>query len=126
MVALIGQDESSGDCRKAPREQVCMAGRLVTTWQRYGFSVEVCDVSLFGARIRVGSVQQLPPTFELWLDGLGIVHPCRIAWRRNGEIGVEFTGHPSRATTKVQSGFRHFADDGAPQSPRLESDPNQL
>ena len=96
-------EQPAGECRKEVRVEVSKPGRLVTTWQQYGILVEVCDLSRFGAKVKLNSATQIPPTFELWLDGEGIVHPSRICWRLHNEIGVEFAGHPARATTKVMA-----------------------
>jgi hypothetical protein len=106
--ALKAEDYQTRDCRREPREAVSERGRLVTTWLRYGVAVEVSDISRFGARLRLEGTTKLPPTFELWLDDKGTVHPCRIAWRGIGEIGVEFAGHPVRATTKVQVALKEL------------------
>lgn len=93
-------DPKVRDCRKEVREEVQRRGRLVTTWQQHGILVDVKDLSCFGARIQLDVATKLPPTFELWLDDLGIVHPARICWRVHNQIGLTFTAGPARAMTK--------------------------
>ena len=108
-------DQLASDCRKEIRAEVCQRGRLVTSWQQYGILVVVSDVSRFGARIMLNSPTKLPPTFELWLDDEGVVHPSRICWRLHNQIGVEFTGH-ARAATMVRAEFSRFrVADSAPE-----------
>lgn len=93
--------QQPGNCSKAIREEASKRGRLVTTWQQYGIIVQVLDVSRFGARIELATSVKLPPILELWLDDEGLVHSSRVCWRRNNQVGIEFTGQPARATTKV-------------------------
>jgi hypothetical protein len=94
-------DQLIGECRKVDRENVFKRGRLVTTLQRYGITVDVSDLSSLGARIHLALSVKLPPTFDLWLDDEGTIHPSRICWRLKDQIGVEFTADPIRTTTKI-------------------------
>ena len=89
---------AGGDCRRAVRHADSKQGRIVTTWQRYGIGVEVTDIGIGGARLRLDRPAHLPPTFMLWIDADQIIYPSRICWRKGSLIGVEFTEQPRRAT----------------------------
>ena len=56
----------------------------------------ITDISDRGARLY--SEAEVPETFTLSLSGEGVDtrQECRVVWRLGGEIGVEFTGPPSR------------------------------
>jgi hypothetical protein len=50
----------------------------------------VVDISDGGARIIVGScTEAIPDDVILWLHGK-VRRPCRTAWRRGAQIGVQF------------------------------------
>jgi hypothetical protein len=60
-----------------------------------GFALRPCtimDLSETGARLRVKGMQAVPDHFNLvYLRNQTKGRPCRIKWRRNADIGVEFT-----------------------------------
>jgi hypothetical protein len=60
-----------------------------------GFAVRRCriiDLSQTGARIRVEALEALPDHFNLvYLPNQTKGRPCRIKWRQEADIGVEFT-----------------------------------
>lgn len=55
------------------------------------FSCTLVDISNGGAKLTIDEVDQIPPTFSLWLSRHG--HPrysCQIVWRCDDVIGVKF------------------------------------
>jgi hypothetical protein len=51
------------------------------------------DISDTGARIDVGSADELPDTFVLLLSGNGAPRrKCRVVWRQPTQVGVNFDG----------------------------------
>ena len=53
------------------------------------------DVSVKGARLMIGKLENLPEKFTLLLSNSGNPHRrCRVAWRAESEAGVEFLTEP--------------------------------
>jgi hypothetical protein len=52
----------------------------------------VRDLSSLGARLAFVSTAYIPDNFELTFDSAHTLRPCRIAWRSDTQIGVEFLG----------------------------------
>jgi hypothetical protein len=50
----------------------------------------VRDLSSLGARLAFVSTAYLPDHFELTFDSAHTLRPCRVAWRSDTQIGVEF------------------------------------
>ncbi len=50
----------------------------------------VLDFSLRGARLEIDRQIELPERFNLLLSSDGITRSCRLAWRRDNSMGVEF------------------------------------
>lgn len=75
--------------RKDPRSRVLRRGKIVF---RSGYSVIDCvvlDVSLDGARLRVGEWLGLPKVFELRLEN-GSAHRAEVCYRNMAVTGVHF------------------------------------
>jgi hypothetical protein len=50
----------------------------------------VLDISETGARVILGAPEaKIPDELILWLQGK-VRRPCRTAWHRNGQIGLQF------------------------------------
>ena len=50
----------------------------------------VCDLSTSGACLKDVNPVALPDRFVLAIQGQGVRHKCRIAWRSKDSVGVEF------------------------------------
>ena len=49
------------------------------------------DISINGARILWPASMDLPDRIVLWIDrGGGIGHRCRVLWRQDDQVGLEF------------------------------------
>ena len=57
------------------------------------------DISETGARLRVGEPQVAPQEFLILLNK-GLARWCRVVWRSDTEIGVEFVEPPESVKTK--------------------------
>ena len=77
------------DHRLASRRTTLKGGRIVFNTGRSTVDCTVRNLSAKGAKLQVASVVGIPDTFDLLLDG-GMRQPCRVAWRRLKELGVEF------------------------------------
>ncbi len=50
----------------------------------------VRDISSLGARLAFVSTAYIPDQFSLTFDAARTLRACRVAWRSNTEVGVEF------------------------------------
>lgn len=66
------------------------------SWLKYGVDpvlvpCRMNDISATGARVSVQASAEVPDIFVLQLSQTGRTYrPCRVAWRTEDEIGVEF------------------------------------
>jgi len=52
----------------------------------------VRDISTLGARLEFTTTASLPDRFELAFEKARTLRVCRVAWRTNTQVGVEFQG----------------------------------
>jgi len=77
------------DRRASPRRVVDCPGSIVCDAQGKTLECVVADISDGGARLVVSG--GVPEEFGLVIDGdTGAEHSCRVVWRLDDEIGVEF------------------------------------
>jgi hypothetical protein len=50
----------------------------------------VRDLSSLGARLAFVSTAYIPDNFELTFDSAHTLRRCRVAWRSDNQVGVEF------------------------------------
>ena len=85
------------------KRQVPRVKLNVPAWIEVGNSalLERCtliDLSEKGARLVIGDISHLTDHFCLYLTRVGHVpQRCRILWRRDHQVGVEFDGHEASA-----------------------------
>jgi PilZ domain len=78
------------DRRASPRRVVDCAGSIVSGAGAKALDCVVADISDGGARLVV-SGGGVPEEFGLMInDGTGAEHSCRVVWRLDDEVGVEF------------------------------------
>ena len=75
--------------RIAPRHRVSKAARIEFTGGR-PVNCVVRDLSLTGAKIDVPTQVGVPKCFVLAIAEDGLRLPCRVAWRKEFQIGVAF------------------------------------
>lgn len=64
----------------------------------------VSDISETGARLAIENPQELPKTFNLLLSGRGgIYRRCRVVWRSESQVGVQFEKIESRFASRDPS-----------------------
>jgi len=78
--------------RRVPRTRVFMAAKAVTGSR--GYACLVRDISTLGGRIEFEATASIPDMFELIFDGARTIRTCRVAWRSDIQVGVEFQGLP--------------------------------
>ena len=74
---------------KALQESTEVPGEIVL-WNGHASSCLLHDRSCLGARLKVESVAGIPDVFTLKTLQDGKQQPCRVAWRKQNEIGVNF------------------------------------
>ncbi len=76
--------------RKSVRQRVLKGGKIVFHHRCAAIDCTVRNISEGGASIAVASTVGVPQDFELLLDGTDHARHCRIVWRSDTRIGVEF------------------------------------
>jgi hypothetical protein len=81
--------------RKEPRLKA-LKGAHILMLDQFGRTVEciVRDLSSGGARLALSMVRSVPDKFQLMFDADRSVRHCRVAWRRDTQIGVAFLHAP--------------------------------
>jgi PilZ domain len=78
--------------RKSPRKEFERPALIQLNWTRS----EPClvrDISQGGARLACRMPETVPDEFRLQLSPDGaVVRQCRVVWKTNTEIGVQFLG----------------------------------
>jgi PilZ domain len=74
--------------RRARRVQVFKSAKIAINQSLRDCVVR--DISSLGARLAFVSTAYIPDTFELTFDSAHTLRPCRVAWRTDTQIGVEF------------------------------------
>jgi hypothetical protein len=64
------------------------------------FPCTVLDVSRSGARLSIDDPNALPNEFILELK-TDLIRWCRVVWRRNKEVGVEYILRPTQMTSQL-------------------------
>jgi hypothetical protein len=88
------------DQRKAVRRVVQLPARIDTGRGSPLHECTVVDLSDLGARLAVGDAARLPDEFTILLSPF--TRPfrrCRLVWRKNGYVGVEFDADWQRRFT---------------------------
>jgi hypothetical protein len=80
----------SHERRRVGRHRVLKAAKIA--FGRAGIiDATVRNMSDSGACLLVASPVGIPETFELIIVGDRVTRPCRLVWRKEKQIGVEFT-----------------------------------
>jgi len=70
---------------------VRMAAKVLTG-PSHTYDCLVRDISTLGARLEFTTTASLPDRFELAFEKARTLRVCRVAWRTNTQVGVEFQG----------------------------------
>jgi len=76
--------------RQFPRHRTLKSGKIVVQPRASVFDCTVRNLSPKGALLVVASLSRIPETFDLVLETSGEQHPCRVVWRGEDRMGVEF------------------------------------
>ena len=76
--------------RKAPRHRTYKAAHIAFAGHAATIDCVVRNLSDTGATLEVASPIGIPDEFDLVFKGDGSVRPCRVTWRKETKIGVDF------------------------------------
>jgi hypothetical protein len=66
-------------------------GKIVTADTAVAIDCMVCDLTNFGAGLRISPGDSIPDQFELIFDSRLFSRSCQVRWRHNERLGVEFS-----------------------------------
>ena len=91
---ILGRVRAHEDSRLHPRRKVNIAAKIMVDGSTRDCTL--LDISDSGARIALESMQELPDEFQICMTPSGFpFRQCKLIWRSNSEIGVEFKSvHP--------------------------------
>lgn len=121
--------ETADERRLARRHRTLRGGRIIFN---NGFSVLTCtvrDLSDTGAQLQFSSLVGIPHEFELAMDAASQGRLCRVAWRKEGRMGVAFidgAASGASATPTLTTYARQTVVQEAPQlQPAMSAFPDQ-
>ena len=76
--------------RKLPRARTLKSGKIVFNLQSSVVDCTVRNLTSHGAMLVVPSLIGIPGNFELVLEPDRARHDCRVIWRGENRLGVEF------------------------------------
>ncbi len=76
--------------RKSPRYQPFKAAHIAFEENNTAINCVVRDLSERGACLAILAPANIPEKFNLVFEQGGAVRPCRVIWRENTRIGIEF------------------------------------
>jgi len=88
------EEQMEYERRSNPRTSIFRVARIVFGAHKCTLiNCVVLNLTAAGACARVEDDGAVPDEFELTFDGLRTLRPCRVAWRMDGKLGVEFSKH---------------------------------
>ena len=76
--------------RNAPRHRTYKTAHIAFVGHAAAIDCVVRNLSDTGASLEVGSPMGIPDVFDLVFEGGDSVRPCRVVWRKETKIVVEF------------------------------------
>jgi PilZ domain len=92
--------------RVAPRARVLKGAKVVLLNQWSLIDCTVRDLSETGAKLLCADPLTIPNEFRFLLPAENTIREARVAWRRDGMVGIEFTSEKTKAPMrKLSSSF---------------------
>jgi 2-succinyl-5-enolpyruvyl-6-hydroxy-3-cyclohexene-1-carboxylate synthase len=85
--------------RVAKRMRVLKSAKLILDDMR-AIDCAVRDISATGAKVLIGSSNNLPDKFKLFMVSDSTIRDVEIAWKRHDMIGVNFTNEAKSAALR--------------------------
>jgi hypothetical protein len=76
--------------RKEPRTRALKTARIIYNNRFSVLDCAVRNLSSHGAQLLVSGPHGIPDTFQLELDAGALIHDCKVIWRQERKLGVEF------------------------------------
>jgi hypothetical protein len=76
--------------RQVPRSRTLKSGKIIVHAHTSLVDCTVRNLSSKGALLLVASLAGVPQTFDLLLEATGEHRSCRVIWRGEDRLGVEF------------------------------------
>jgi hypothetical protein len=93
----------SGEKRSARRKSLKYPARIELGDGTPSRECLLSDVSESGARVVLKTIENLPNQFTLLIGSLGAApRVCKVVWRDEAELGLEFTGRPKSVSPELQ------------------------
>lgn len=86
--------------RSAARLKVLKSARIILEDLR-GIDCTLRDLSETGAKIILPKGQVVPDQFRLLTAADSNIRPVKVMWRREGSVGVQFTGEAKKSLLKI-------------------------
>ena len=84
--------DESDEHRREHRQRVLKGGAIITGISNSEVSCTLRNQHEGGAELKITVEARVPDRFLLYVPVDGIAYRCEVRWRRNGRIGVRFTG----------------------------------
>lgn len=101
MSETVGQNLStkveSNNKRAAHRQRVLKSAKIVSMNQWSLIDCTVRDMSETGAKLMVADPMTIPNLCRFLLPADNTIRDARVAWRRDGSVGIEFIGEKEKA-----------------------------
>jgi len=78
------------ECRKYPRMRVLKSAKIVLGTSSV-LDCVVRDLTNGGARVKISNAANLPDCVAITFDAGRTCRPCRVAWRKIDETGLQFS-----------------------------------
>jgi hypothetical protein len=99
---LAGLREKLSEKRRATRHRTRLRpGKLFDLKNNYLVDCAFHDISATGARVRMLIEVEIPTTLRVFDENEKVTRNCRIVWRRDAELGLQFI--PGKVTSPVRS-----------------------
>ena len=91
--------------RQVSRHRTFKSGKIVVLAGRSVVDCTVRNLSSQGALLVVTSLAGIPEKFDLVLATTGAHHACRVAWRGENRLGVEFVSALAATSGSLSAGI---------------------
>ncbi len=98
--------------RKGQRFRSLRSGKIVFNFKRSVIDCLIRNVSESGVCLQVNGTAGIPNTFDLLIDGEDGAKPCRIVWRTDSRLGIEFRDQANANSRKAAA----LVEDAAAES----------
>jgi hypothetical protein len=87
---IVGNYRSRSELRKDRRRQMIFRVAILSCDGKFLCECDLADISESGVRLTVAPSVDLPDEFILMLSKNGVRRHCRVVWRAERKIGIEF------------------------------------